>query len=104
MKFSIIFQMDPRRWIRGNTTSTITTDKSAVNSTNQILNDDDVMFKSNKLTYIVVSICLVVAIGLAIACFIYRQKLNSIKSKYFSSNSKADQSQLSVVKMENMEK
>ena len=73
---------------------------TAVNSTSQTHNEDNATLKSNKLIYIVVSICAVVLIGLTIACYVYRQQLNSIKSKYFSSNSITDQCQLSVVKME----
>ena len=88
-----------REWqlLRASNTTNSTT---AVNSTSQTHNEDDTAPKSNKLTYIIVSICSVVLIGLTIACFVYRQQLNSIKSKYFASNSITDQCQLSVVKME----
>ena len=90
-----------REWqlLRASNTTNSTT---AVNSTSQTHNEDDAAPKSNKLTYIIVSLCSVVLIGLTIACFMQRKKLNSIKSKYFS-NSKTDQCQLSVVNMEKIE-
>ena len=90
-----------REWqlLRASNTTISTT---AVNSTSQTHNEDDSTPKSNKLIYILVSICSVLLIGLTIACFVYRQQLNSIKSKYFS-NSITDQCQLSVVNMEKIE-
>ena len=89
--------MDPTSSIL--TASNTTNSTIEVNSTSQTHNEDDATPKSNKLINILVSICSVVLIGLTIACYVYRHKLKSIKSKYFSSNSITDECQLSVVKM-----
>ena len=78
----------------------------AVNSTDQTLNEDVTTPGSDKPTYIIASIIAsILSIVLTVAGCIYREKLKirleSLKSKYSSSNSKTDHCQLSVVKVDN---